>query len=305
MGLILNAAEIETLVTAWPSQVLLVNILCNTTHNPLSQVASDDINNKGCGIFSASGRIVGGHLVRGKDQIPWVVQLVLPSMYNETYNASQFCGGSIISAHFVLTASHCVAKRRIYLDEAVIIYNSTEKLRGSRVGIAALFSHPSFIPGELGHDIALAKTAEPFTFDRFVRPVCLPWRQSNLVGRKALISGWGRVSARDKSGLDLLRITQTILPYNRCKESFSKEELTKRLTPYDVLCARTKGKGICKGDSGGPLTVLGKGGKAVQVGVAAFAYGCAHPTKADFYTRVSTYVPWIREQLAASEETSS
>ncbi|XP_065300554.1 venom peptide isomerase heavy chain-like [Dermacentor albipictus] len=270
-----------------------------------NQVASDDINNKGCGIFSSSGRIVGGHLVHRKDQVPWVVQLGLPSMYNATYNASKFCGGSIISARFVLTASHCIAKRRIYLDGAVIIYNSTEKLRGSRVGIAALFSHPSYIPGELGHDIALAKTTEPFKFDRFVRPVCLPWKQSNLAGRKAAISGWGRLSARNKSGLDLLRITQMILPYNRCKESFSKEELAKRLTRDDVLCARRKGKGICKGDSGGPLTVLGKGGKAVQVGVAAFAYGCAHPTKADFYTRVSTYVPWIREQLAASEESGS
>lgn len=269
-----------------------------------SQVTSDDINNKDCGISAPSGRIVGGHLVHRKDQVPWVVQLGLPFMYNATYNVSKFCGGSIISANFVLTASHCIAKQRIYLDGAVIIYNSTEKLRGARVGIAALFSHPSYIAGKLGHDIALAKTAEPFKFDRFVRPVCLPWKGRNLVGKGAVISGWGRVSAR-KSGLDLLRITQTILPYNRCKKSFSREELANRLTPNVVLCARRKGKGICKGDSGGPLTILGQGGRAVQVGVAAFAYGCAHPTKADFYTRVSTYVPWIRKQLAASEISNS
>ncbi|XP_037526159.1 trypsin-1-like [Rhipicephalus sanguineus] len=268
----------------------------------LRWVICDVINTKDCGLFTPSGRIVGGDLVQKKDQVPWAVQLSLPYIYNATHNSSKSCGGSIISAHFVLTASHCISLEGINLHESKVFYNSTEKHGGPTVGIAALIRYPLFIPGAFAHDIALAKTIEPISFDRFVRPVCLPRKRSKLDGKKAVVSGWGRVSADSKISSGLVQATQTILPFKRCGKSLSEVDPHRALTWRVALCAREKGKGICMGDSGGPLTIITEGHKAVQVGVVSFAFGCAHQTNADFYTRVSTYVPWIREQLAAPDK---
>ncbi|KAL1487258.1 hypothetical protein MTO96_031038 [Rhipicephalus appendiculatus] len=267
-----------------------------------SQVNCDVINPKECGLFAPSGRIVGGDLVRKKDQVPWAVHLSLPYVYNATHNSSKSCGGSIISANFVLTAGHCISLEGLNLHEAEIFYNSTEKHAGPTVGIAAVIRHPLFKITTFAHDIALAKTTKPISFDRFVRPICLPQKLRTLAGRKAVVVGWGRMSADSQFSLGLVRATQTILPFKRCRKSLSKADPEHTLTWRIAVCAREKGKGICMGDSGGPLTIITKGHTAVQVGVVSFAFGCAHPTNADFYTRVSTYVPWIREQLAASNK---
>ena len=51
----------------------------------------------------------------------------------------------------------------------------------------------------------------------------------------------------------------------------------KRLISDDNLCAEARdgeGHGVCKGDSGGPLTVKNDGAKHYQAGVISFTAGC-------------------------------
>jgi secreted trypsin-like serine protease len=51
-----------------------------------------------------------------------------------------------------------------------------------------------------------------------------------------------------------------------------------------------------KADSGGPLMIsTGKVGQMMVVGVVSTGIGCARPFLPGLYTRISEYIPWVRE----------
>lgn len=49
-----------------------------------------------------------------------------------------------------------------------------------------------------------------------------------------------------------------------------------------------------KGDSGGPLLVEVDSSYFMQIGIVSFGFRCAVPHSAGVYTRVSTYIEWIK-----------
>lgn len=54
-----------------------------------------------------------------------------------------------------------------------------------------------------------------------------------------------------------------------------------------------------KADSGGPLMVNANedNKKSVVIGLVSTGIGCARPYLPGIYTRVSEYIPWIREVI--------
>lgn len=207
------------------------------------------------------------------------------------------CGGSIISPSFVLTAAHCLNSRGRNPLGAIIYYNATRRRHGPRRSAALFIRHPWF--DNPANDIGLIKLRRPIPFDSFVHAVCLPMRYYKLVQKPSLVAGWGRTAERGRSSDDLLYITSEVLPFESCKATFNKTSLLRKLSSVNVICTSSESKDSCKGDSGGPLTTWGlKGHRSVQVGIVSFGIGCARPDKPGVYTRVVTFVPWIRHQLA-------
>ncbi|GMH36848.1 hypothetical protein BSKO_04721 [Bryopsis sp. KO-2023] len=74
-----------------------------------------------------------------------------------------------------------------------------------------------------------------------------------------------------------------------------------------MLCAHSVKQGTCKGDSGGPLLICDtKGGDSIidgnpdfdlLVGIVSFGPATCDSTKADVYTRVSSFRKWIDEKI--------
>ncbi|MEL6830054.1 MAG: serine protease, partial [Pseudomonadota bacterium] len=76
--------------------------------------------------------------------------------------------------------------------------------------------------------------------------------------------------------------------------------------PYDqvgTLCAGFDDGGIdsCQGDSGGPMAGLDVQGRAYQLGVVSYGWGCAEASKPGVYTRVSHHADWIRSVVPAAK----
>uniref|UniRef100_H2UMW2 trypsin n=1 Tax=Takifugu rubripes TaxID=31033 RepID=H2UMW2_TAKRU len=210
-------------------------------------------------------KIVGGYECR-KNSVAYQVSL------NSGYH---FCGGSLISSTWVVSAAHCYKSRiQVRLGEHNIAVNEgTEQFINS----AKVISHPNYNSKNLDNDIMLIKLSSPAKLNSYVRTVSLPSGCARA-GSSCLISGWGNTSS---SGIDfpdsLMCLDAPILSDSSCRNSYPGE-----ITP-NMFCAGflEGGKDSCQVDSGGPLVCNGQ-----LQGVVSWGHGCAQKNKPGVYAKV-------------------
>ncbi|XP_077519950.1 chymotrypsin-1-like [Amblyomma americanum] len=253
------------------------------------QGSPDRINSKDCGQAEPLARLIRGKKIR-KTQVPWIVRLI-SSPQNRPYQL--LCGGSIITRRIILTAAHCVEKP---IESVEVFYNSSKLSEGPSIQAKAVVIHPGYRENMVSSDIALLKLETPLKIDKFVRPVCLPTKWTRVKQRRLIAAGWGSTREGGVASEDLLHVRLKRLPSGKCKKLIPPATAA-RINISTIICAWTKKKDICDGDSGGPLTGLNRKGKTVQLGIAAFNYACTSPLTPTAFTRVSSFMPWIRRMI--------
>ncbi|XP_034466582.1 trypsin-3 [Hippoglossus hippoglossus] len=224
-------------------------------------------------------KIVGGYECR-KNALPYQVSL------NSGYH---FCGGSLISSTWVVSAAHCYKSRvQLRLGEHNIAVNEgTEQFINS----AKVIRHPSYNSRNLDNDIMLIKLSKPATLNSYVGSVSLPSTCASA-GTRCLISGWGNLSGSGNNYPDRLRcLDAPILSDSSCRSSYPGQITS------NMFCAGflEGGKDSCQGDSGGPLVCNGQ-----LQGVVSWGYGCAERNRPGVYTRVCNYNAWIRRTMSSN-----
>merc|ERR1712110_400199 len=110
-----------------------------------------------CGIEGppSKDRIVGGFEAQ-ENQWPWQVALFIDNAW--------FCGGSIISENYVMTAAHC-ADGASYFDIMAGAHNVRASSEPHRVEIASYngWTHPQWNHNTLANDIALIELPSPIS----------------------------------------------------------------------------------------------------------------------------------------------
>ncbi|XP_068596784.1 coagulation factor IXa [Brachionichthys hirsutus] len=263
------------------------------TQSPNGLESSED---PGDGPLFPFVRIVGGALVL-PGEIPWQVAVV------HLHSGVIFCGGSILSERWVITAAHCLMEARdSYVirvgEHNVNIHEDTE--RDYRV----LEEHPhpryNASASPYNHDIALLLLQSPIAFSTTVRPICVGPRAFTeflvKASSPATVSGWGRTRFL---GLTASSLQQVKVPYTRrteCKRSSSS-----RITPF-MFCAGyyDEGKDACQGDSGGPHSNRFRD-TWFLTGIVSWGEECAQLGKYGVYTRVSLYYRWIKHVMALTK----
>ncbi len=212
-----------TTTTPPPTDTNTAIIYVNTTMKPVKLPEVYRCNHTltcGCGsvpVVLTPARIVGGEKVV-EYSWPMMVSLRFPSENNH------WCGGTILSKSYILTAAHCLSGFVENLLEALSIsvgMTNLTDIKQIRRSVDHIYIHPNYIGAEDGgrHDIALVHIDPPLTMGNnlFVTKTCIHPLSSTISndqyiknGTRLTVIGWG---AMDSIGITRAKLLQQVEVY--------------------------------------------------------------------------------------------
>lgn len=255
-----------------------------------------------CGNYVETGRrIVNGEVIHIK-HAPWQIYLSRGKT-----NGAEFCGGTIISPHWVISAAHCEMSN----PKKVYVYSGTSHEfphtndnggDNNRVSdkINRWTTNPQYNDFTLENDIALIKMKKKWIFkdnDLNRKPACLPLHSFCAPEDTMFtVSGYGLDSS---GGFGTIALNQAAVPVyssDKCNDpGVTGYAAQGENIPYQsMFCAGGQGKDSCQGDSGGPIVLKNsEDDLATVVGVVSWGFGCNEAIHPGVYTNLANYVFWI------------
>ncbi|XP_075462192.1 chymotrypsin-C-like [Ascaphus truei] len=251
-----------------------------------------------CGVPSNQpnvSRVVGGEDVN-PNSWPWQISL----QYSASSGWGHTCGGTLIAPNWVLTAAHCISSGRIY---RVVLgkHNLKEEEAGSVIiSPEKIIVHENWNSFLIVNDIALIKLAQAVEVTEAVQPSCLPPNGVLLAqDSPCFVTGWGRLYTNGPIADNLQQALLPVVDHATC----TLRDWWGSQVKANMLCAG--GDGVvsgCNGDSGGPLNCQTASGTWEVHGIVSFGSGlsCNYVKKPTVFTRVSAYIDWINQKIAAN-----
>ena len=204
--------------------------------------------------------------------------------------------------------------------------NNNDDLARFTREIKKTIRHPRYNAGERTayYDVAIWEV-EPFDFNAFVRPVCLPKSPRNFVDRYSgdfvTVTGWGLFGKNEEKKDDILRqIGIRVFSSRYCNRTHanavdesairSVKIFIPRYFQSDLICAGyEQGGGVCHGDSGSPMVQFDTDGDNalndhyVQLGIVSGGVGkCGDKRYPAIFIRLEDHsvLTFIKRTIATS-----
>lgn len=200
----------------------------------------------------------------------------------------QFCGASLVTAGWVLTAAHCLrgeTASNVYATAGDHRINTNEGTEQSRRG-SSIFIHPNYNAATYDNDIALLKVSSNFALNARVATTSIGGLPSS--GSALTVIGWGTTREGGSGANTLRKVNVTLQSAPSCSAAYPGEITS------SMFCAGepSGGKDSCQGDSGGPIFVAGR-----QVGVVSWGNGCARAGLYGVYANAANFSAWIQNTI--------
>ncbi|XP_047471071.1 trypsin-like isoform X2 [Penaeus chinensis] len=249
-------------------------------------------------------RIVGGEPVNEGD-LKWQVSIQQKRGSN---TQAHFCGGSLIADSWVVTAAHCT--KGIDYSHVVVVTGAWDLKQGGNEYEVEKVICSDYNDITLKDDIALLKLKKSALHKRegaTAVPISLETRKEAGVGRKCMISGWGRTEEGGLSLPHILRAADVEVKSDaQCNDTYNSISY---YVHRSNVCAGGESRDACQGDSGGPLVCCEEGSMEPEncrlSGVTSWGIGCARKGLPGVYTEVAHYTAWIKEVIEQNDDTSS
>nr|XP_060632266.1 acrosin-like [Anolis sagrei ordinatus] len=241
-------------------------------------------------------------LIGGTNALPgtWPWQVSIQALMRGGYYL-HICGGTLISARWVLSAAHCFGKPK---DQYKLLLGCNRvNLPGpdSRERfIKTLVKHEDFrstlnTGGTIFNDIALVEMSKPVNCSDYIQPACLPDNSMAVTDlTHCYLSGWGRTDQKKQIYPDILQEGKVdLIPRWNCSQWWN------RILPPMNLCAGTESGSVdfCQGDSGGPVQCRESRSERFWVlGVLSWgSLDCAVVKKPSIFISTQYFLDWIEE----------
>uniref|UniRef100_A0A1A9WHD6 Peptidase S1 domain-containing protein n=1 Tax=Glossina brevipalpis TaxID=37001 RepID=A0A1A9WHD6_9MUSC len=224
-------------------------------------------------------RVIGGQFAT-LGQFPHQVSLQLKGKH--------YCGGSLISENYVLTAAHCMTDQDA--NETKVIAGTVDLLAGDGVSfnVTKTIVHSQYNRVTDDYDICLLALDPPAQFNNStVQKINLSDANINYAANTlATISGFGATNS------DLQLPNKLKYAYVQLwGRNFCNPQNIPGITDRMICAGHPSGQiNACQGDSGGPLTVDDK-----LFGIVSWGYGCGVRGKPAMYTYIGALRSWIKQ----------
>lgn len=230
--------------------------------------------------FSFADRMARGgqRIVGGTEAAPGAWPWAAAMTFRTGTGFFQYCGGSLISSQWVLTAAHC----QVEVGDTVILgRHDLRTSAGEEIRVDRVLTHRDYDAGTQDNDISLVHLAQASSQAAIALGAAVP-----PPGEPVTVIGWGLTREGGSASSVLRQVSMPVVSQGECSEAYA-------LTG-NMICAGFPegGRDSCQGDSGGPLMARVGDGWA-HVGIVSFGEGCARPNRPGVYARTSRYVGWV------------